>query len=135
MIEEWSGFNKVFWKIYCKFLIQAWIETYMIEDEEHPVHHRMNKKLTTKKMLWMNYFYYSWSLFWCLLITEGAPSRYQWNSVVAFPNHLFGIPTIFEKNFNFGSDLKWKWHDMRNQQVTGDFVLIILLCHIFRFLF
>ena len=44
--------------------------------------------------------YYSWSLFWFLLITEGAPSRLQWNSSFAFGNHLFGIPTIFEKNFS-----------------------------------
>ena len=43
--------------------------------------------------------FYSWSLFWFLLITEGAPSRLQRNSCVAFGNHLFGIPTIFVKNF------------------------------------
>ena len=45
--------------------------------------------------------YYSWSLFWFLLITEGAPSRLQWNSSSALGNRLFGIPTIFEKNFKY----------------------------------
>ncbi len=42
---------------------------------------------------------YSWSLFCFLLITEGVQSRLQRNSSFAFRNHLFGIPTIFEKNF------------------------------------
>ena len=44
--------------------------------------------------------YYSWSLFWFLLITEGAPSRLQRNSSFTLGNHLFGISTIFEKNFS-----------------------------------
>ena len=44
--------------------------------------------------------YYSWSLFCFLLITEGVQSRLQRNSRFAFRNHLFGIPTIFEKNFS-----------------------------------
>ena len=37
--------------------------------------------------------------FWLWLITEGAPSRLQWNSSFAFGNHLFGIPSIFEINY------------------------------------
>ena len=51
------------------------------------------------------YYCYSWSLFWFLLITEGAPSRLQRNNCVAFGNHLFEIPTIFEKNFSCYSKL------------------------------
>ena len=43
---------------------------------------------------------YSWSLFCFLLITEGVQSRHQRNSSFAFRNHLFAIPTIFEKNFS-----------------------------------
>ena len=48
---------------------------------------------------WTWWKHYSWSLFWFLLITEGAPSRLQRNSSVAFHNHSFVIPTIFEKDF------------------------------------
>ena len=43
---------------------------------------------------------YSLSLFWLLLITEGAPSCLQRNSSVAFRNHLFGSPNILEMNFS-----------------------------------
>ena len=46
------------------------------------------------------YKYYSWSLFWLLVITEGATSRLRRNSSVAFSNHLFGSPNIFEMNFS-----------------------------------
>ena len=44
--------------------------------------------------------HYSWSLFWFLLITEGAPSRLLWSSNFACRNHLIGTPTIFEINFS-----------------------------------
>ena len=45
--------------------------------------------------------FYSWSLFCFLLIMEGVQSRLQRNSSFVFRNHLFGITTIFEKNFRF----------------------------------
>ena len=53
------------------------------------------KRKQTPEKLWN----YSWSLFWFLLITEGALSRLQWNSSFALGNHLFGIQTIFGKKF------------------------------------
>ena len=38
-------------------------------------------------------------MFWLWLITEGAPSRLQQNSSLAFRNHLIGSPSIFEINY------------------------------------
>ena len=59
---------------------------------------------------------YSWSLFWFHLIMEGAPSRHQQISSIAFGNHSFGIPTIFEKDFSVKT--KWKF------EIIDSFLLI-----------
>ena len=62
---------------------------------------------------------YSWSLFCFRLITEGVQSRLQRNSRFAFQNHLFGIPTIFEKNFSSGH--------LSSYNITGSIDLVIAL--------
>ena len=69
-----------------------------------------------------------WSLFCFLLITEGEQSRLQRNSSLAFRNHLFGIPTIFEKNFSFTSsfisNLKFNSYlKMENFSIGGGWIL------------
>ena len=56
------------------------------------------------RMQYLCKYNYSWSLFWFLLITEGAPSRLQRNSSFAFRNHSFRIPTFFEMNFRTSFD-------------------------------
>ena len=87
-----------------------------------------NKWVSTKNLLFFFNKYYSWSLFWFLLITEGALSRLQRNSNFAKRNHLFEIPTIFEKNFNLKEKSKflhllrvgdWRAEEARRRETIG----------------
>ena len=60
--------------------------------------------------IWFFGLFYSWSLFCFLLITDGVQIRLQRNNSLAFRNHLFGIPTILEKNFSLQSKGFYNMH-------------------------